>query len=50
MLENFENRDITIDEIYNQDAGKRRKKTRKSRKTKKTKKAKRRTKRTKRRN
>jgi len=50
MLENSENRDITIDEIYNQDAGKRRKKTRKSRKTKKTKKAKRRTKRTKRRN
>ena len=50
MLENYENPDITIDEIYNQDAGKRRKKTIKSRKTKKTKKAKRRTKRTKRRN
>ena len=50
MLENYENPDITIDEIYNQDAGKRRKKTRKSRKSKKTKKAKRRTKRTKRRN
>jgi hypothetical protein len=50
MLENYENQYITIDEIYNQDAGKRRKKTRKSRKTKKTKKAKRRTKRTKRRN
>ena len=45
MLENYENPDITIDEIYNQDAGKRRKKTRKSRKSKKTKKAKRRTKR-----
>jgi hypothetical protein len=42
MLENYENPGITIDTIYNQDAGKRRKKTRKS---KKTKKAKRRTKR-----
>ena len=50
MLENCENPEITIDEIYNQEAGRRRKKTRKSRKTKKTKKAKRRTKRTKRRN
>lgn len=50
MLENYENRDITIDEIYNQSAGKRRKKTRKTRKSKKTKKAKRRTKQTKRRN
>ena len=47
MLENYENPDITIDEIYNQSAGKRRKKTRKTRKTRKTKK---RTKRTKRRN
>ena len=45
MLENYENQYITIDDIYNQGAGKRRKKTRKSRKTKKTKKAKRRTKR-----
>jgi hypothetical protein len=50
MLENSENRDITIDEIYNQDAGKRRKKTRKTRKSRKTRKAKKRTKRTKRRN
>ena len=50
MLENYENQYITIDEIYNQGAGKRRKKTRKSRKSKKTKKAKRRTKQTKRRN
>jgi hypothetical protein len=46
MLENSENRDITIDEIYNQDAGKRRKKTRKAkRRPRKTRKAKRRTKR-----
>ena len=53
MLENSENPDITIDEIYNQGAGKRRKKTRKARKTRKTRKsrkAKGRTKRTKRRN
>jgi hypothetical protein len=47
MLENCENPEITIDEIYNQEAGRRRKKTRKSRKTKK---AKKRTKQTKRRN
>jgi hypothetical protein len=46
MLENYENRDITIDEIYNQEAGKRRKKTRKAkRRPRKTRKAKRRTKR-----
>jgi hypothetical protein len=46
MLENSENRDITIDEIYNQEAGKRRKKTRKAkRRPRKTRKAKRRTKR-----
>jgi hypothetical protein len=51
MLENYENPDITIDEIYNQGAGKRRKKTRKSkRRPRKTKKSKRRTKQTKRRN
>jgi len=50
MLENYENPDITIDEIYNQSAGKRRKKTRKTRKSRKTRKAKKRTKRTKRRN
>ena len=50
MLENYENRDITIEEIYNQSAGKRRKKTRKTRKSRKTRKAKKRTKRTKRRN
>ena len=50
MLENYENPDITIDEIYNQSAGKRRKKTRKTRKSRKTMKAKKRTKRTKRRN
>jgi hypothetical protein len=46
MLENYENPDITIDEIYNQSAGKRRKKTRKAkRRPRKTRKAKRRTKR-----
>lgn len=46
MLENSEKPDITIDEIYNQDAGKRRKKTRKAkRRPRKTRKAKRRTKR-----
>jgi len=46
MLENYENRDITIDEIYNQEAGKPRKKTRKAkRRPRKTRKAKRRTKR-----
>jgi hypothetical protein len=46
MLENYENPDITIDEIYNQDAGKRRKKTRKAkRRPRKTRKSKRRTKR-----
>ena len=46
MLENYENQYITIDEIYNQDAGKRRKKTRKAkRRPRKTRKAKRRTKR-----
>ncbi len=45
MLENYENPDITIDEIYNQSAGKRRKKTRKTRKSRKTRKAKKRTKR-----
>ena len=51
MLEKYENPYITIDEIYNQDAGKRRKKTRKAkRRPRKTKKSKRRTKRTKRRN
>lgn len=50
MLENCENPEITIDEIYNQEAGRRRKKTRKSRKTRKTRKTKRRTKQTKRRN
>jgi hypothetical protein len=46
MLENYENRDITIDKIYNQEAGKRRKKTRKAkRRPRKTRKAKRQTKR-----
>jgi len=46
MLENYENRDITIDEIYNQSAGKRRKKTRKAkRRPRKTRKSKRRSKR-----
>ena len=46
MLENYENRDITIEEIYNQSAGKRRKKTRKAkRRHRKTRKAKGRTKR-----
>jgi hypothetical protein len=46
MLENYENRDITIDKIYNQEAGKRRKKTRKTkRRPRKTRKAKRQTKR-----
>ena len=45
MLENSVNPGITIEEIYNQEAGKRRKKSRKTRKSRKTKKAKRRTKR-----
>ena len=46
MLENYENQYITIDEIYNQDAGKRRKKTRRAkRRPRKTRKSKRRTKR-----
>jgi hypothetical protein len=46
MLEKYENPEITIDEIYNQGAGKRRKKTRKAkRRPRKTKKSKRRTKR-----
>ena len=46
MLKNYENQYITIDEIYNQDAGKRRKKTRKAkRRPRKTRKSKRRTKR-----
>ena len=46
MLENYENPGITIDKIYNQDAGKRRKKTRKSkRRPRKTRKSKKRTKR-----
>ena len=46
MLKNYENQYITIDEIYNQDAGKRRKKTRKAkRRPRKTRKSKRQTKR-----